>query len=231
MVGISWKCLPDMALRVIDIPNMLQSTILFSWSLPRSCDHTPPRQAPSAQGPATHYIPQCYATRPHEQATTPYEPTPCGGPPSLYRHAPSYIYRATARPPCPGAPCWAPCSHPLEHPPSPVLVHRGVCRAHDAEPSILARGWPGQSYVRHATARARSSHALLAGQPRRPHAYLVTWWVPNRAMATMARPPRQPRLPQTLLVTLQPLICTYKATHQSGGQLPFHHATDVITCS
>ena len=153
---------------------MLQSTLFFAWTFPWSHDHTPPRQAASAQGPTTHYIPQCYTTRPHEQVTTPYEPTPCGEPPSLCGHAPSYVYRAIARAPCPGAPCRTPCPHPLEYPLSSVLIHGGVRQACDAEPGIPACGRLGQSYVRCATARARSSHALFAGQPRRPHVYPVT---------------------------------------------------------
>ena len=113
-------------------PLLLQSTLFFAWTFPWSRDPVPPsRQAPSAQEPVTHYIPQCYATRPHEQATTPYEPTPCGGPPSSYGHAPSHVYRATTRAPCPGAPCRAPCPHPLEYPPPPVLLYGGVRRTHD----------------------------------------------------------------------------------------------------
>ena len=154
---------------------MLQSTLFFAWTFPWSCDPIPPsRQATSAQGPATHYIPQCYATRPHEQATTPYESTPCGGPPSSSGHVSSYVYRATARAPSPGTPHRAPHPHPLEYPSPPVLLYGGVRQARDAEPGILARGRLGQSYVRRAPARARSSHTLLAGQPRRPHAYPVT---------------------------------------------------------
>ena len=173
------------------VASVLQSTLFFAWTFPWSRDPIPPsRQAASAQEPITHYIPQCYATQPHEQATTPYEPTPCRGPPSSCGHALSYVYRATARAPCPGTPCRASRPHPLEHPPPPVLLYGGVHRARDAEPGIPARGRLGQSYVRRTTARARSSHALLAGQPRRPHAYLVTRQIPNRAMATMARPPR-----------------------------------------
>ena len=86
--------------------RMLQSTLFFAWTFPQSCDPIPPsRQAANAQGQVTHYIPQCYAARPHEQATTPYEPTPCRGPPSSCGHAPSYVYRAIARAPHPGAPC------------------------------------------------------------------------------------------------------------------------------
>ena len=112
-----------------------------------------------------------------------------------------------------------------------VLVHGRVRWAHDAEPSIPARGWLGQSYVRCATSGARSSHALLSRHPRRPHVHFVTWWVTYRAMATIARLPRQPHLPQAFLVTLQPPICAYKATYQLGGQLPFYHTTDVITHS
>ena len=55
---------------------VLQSTLFFAWTFPWSRDHTPPRrQTTSAQGLVTHYIPQCYATQPHEQATTPYEST------------------------------------------------------------------------------------------------------------------------------------------------------------
>ena len=170
---------------------LLQSTLHFSWiTLPWSHDHMPPRQATSAQGPTTHHIPQCYTTWPHEQAATPYKPTPCGGPPSLCRHALSHVYRATTRTPRPKAPCWAPHPHPLEYLPLSVLIYGRVHRARDAEPSVLAHRWLGQSYVRHATSRARSSHALLARQPRRPHAYSVTWRVPYRAMAIMARPPR-----------------------------------------
>ena len=66
---------------------LLQSTLFFAWTFPWSRDHTPPsRQATSAQRPITHYIPQCYATQPHEQATTPYESTPCRGPPSSCGH-------------------------------------------------------------------------------------------------------------------------------------------------
>ena len=140
----------------------------------RSRDHIPPRQAASAQRPTTHHIPQCYATQSHEQATTPYESTPCRGPPSLYRHILSYVHRSPARAPRPGTPCQAPRPHPLEYPPLPVLIHGGVRRACDAEPGIPAHGRLGQSYVRRATVRARSSHTLLAGQPRRPHAHSVT---------------------------------------------------------
>ena len=51
---------------------------------------------------------------------------------------------------------------------------------------------------------------------------------PYRAMATMARPPREPHLPQALPVTLQSLICTYKAMHQLGRELPLYNATDII---
>ena len=154
---------------------MLQSTLFFAWTFPWPCDPVPPsRQTASAQEPITHCIPQCYATRPHEQATAPYESTPCGGPPSSRGHTPTHVYRAPARAPHSGAPCRAPRPHPLEYPPPPILLHGGVRRAHDAEPGIPARGRLGQSYVRRATTRARSSHALLAGQPRRPHAYLVT---------------------------------------------------------
>ena len=120
--------------------DMLQSTLHFSWTFPWSCDHIPPRQAASAQRPTTHYIPQCYTTRPHEQVTTPYGPTPCGEPPSSCRHALSYVYRATTRTPCPGTPCRAPRPHPLGYPLLPVLVHGGVCQACDAEPSIPACG-------------------------------------------------------------------------------------------
>ena len=154
---------------------MLQSTLFFAWTLSWSCDAIPPsRQAASAQEPITHYIPQCYTTRPHEQATTPYEPTPCRRPPSSRGHAPSHVHRTTTRAPCPRAPCRATRPYPLEYPLPPVLLYGGVHRACDAEPGIPACGRLGQSYVRRATARARSSHALLAGQPRRPHAYLVT---------------------------------------------------------
>ena len=154
---------------------LLQSTLFFAWTFPWSCDPiSPSRQAASAQEPITHYIPQCYATQLHEQATTPYEPTPCRGPPSSCRYAPSHVYRATARAPCPGTSCRAPRPHPLEYPLPPILLYGGVCRARDAEPGIPACGRLGQSYVRRATARARSSHALLAGQPRRPHAYSIT---------------------------------------------------------
>ena len=155
--------------------GVLQSTLFFAWTFPWSHDPIPPsRQTASAQEPVTHYIPQCYATRPHEQATTPYESTPCRGPPSSCGHAPSNVYRAIARAPSPGAPCRAPCPYPLEYPPPPVLLYGGVRRARDAEPSIPACGRLGQSYVGRATARARSSHALPARQPRRPHAYSVT---------------------------------------------------------
>ena len=38
-------------------------------------------------------------------------------------------------------------------------------------------------------------------------------------MAMMARLPGKPHLLQALPVTLQPLICAYKAMHQLGGQL------------
>ena len=155
--------------------RLLQSTPFFAWTFPWSCDAIPPsRQTTSTQETVTHYIPQCYATRPHEQATTPYEPTPCRGPSSSHGHAPSHVYRAPARTPCPGTPCRAHRPHPLEYPPPPVLLYGGVRRARDAEPGIPARGRLEQSYVRRATARARSSHTLPAGQPRRPHAYLVT---------------------------------------------------------
>ena len=164
----------DRVMAEVVVGVVLQSTLFFTWTFPWSRDHTPSRQATSAQGPTNHYIPQCYATRPHEQVTTPYEPTPCRGPPSLRGHSLSHVYRATARAPCPGTPCQASRPHPLEYPPPPVLLYGGVRRACDAEPGIPARGRLGQSYVRRATARARSSHALLAGQPRRPHAYLVT---------------------------------------------------------
>ena len=154
---------------------MLQSTLFFAWTFTWSRDLVPTsRQAASAQEPITHYIPQCYATRPHEQATTPYEPTPCRGSPSSRRHALSHVYRAPARAPCPGTPCRAPRPHPLEYPSPPVLLYGGVRRARDAEPGIPAHGRLGQSHVRCITTRARSSHILLAGQPRRPHAYLVT---------------------------------------------------------
>ena len=154
---------------------MLQSTLFFAWTFPWSHDHTPPsRQATSAQGPTTHYISQCYATQPHEQVTAPYKPTPCRGPPSSHGHTSSHVYRATARAPCPRTPCQAPRPHPLEYPLPPVLLYRGVHRARDAEPGIPARGRLGQFYVRRAPARTRSSHALLTGQPRRPHAYSVT---------------------------------------------------------
>ena len=112
-----------------------------------------------------------------------------------------------------------------------VLVYGGLHWACDTEPSIMPLGWHRQPYIRCATLRARASHALLARQPRRSYAYSVTQQVPYRAMATMDRQPRQPCLPQTLPVTLQPLICTYKATHQSGGQLPLYNATDIITHS
>ena len=168
MEGCSFLLFPPFLVAAM----LLQSTLFFTWTFPWSCDHTPPsRQAAGAQGPATHYIPQCYATRPHEQATTPYEPTPCGGPPSLCGHASSHVYRATTRAPCPGAPCRAPCPHPLEYPPPPVLLYGGVRRACDAEPGIPARGRLGQSYVRRATTRARSSHALLAGHVKAPKAF------------------------------------------------------------
>ena len=50
-------------------------------------------------------------------------------------------------------------------------------------------------------------------------------------MATMARLPREPSLLQALLVTLQSLICAYKATYQSGGKLLLNNTTDVITYS
>ena len=154
---------------------MLQSTLFFAWTFPWSCDPVPPsRQTASAQEPVTHYIPQCYATRPHEQVTTSYESTSCRGPPSSRGHAPSHVYRTPARAPRPRAPCRASRPHPLEYPSPPVFLYGGVRRAHDAEPGISARGRLGQSYVRRATARARSSHALPAGQPRRPHAYSVT---------------------------------------------------------
>ena len=156
------------------LSNLLQSTLYFSWTFPQFHDHTPPRQITSAQGPATHHIPQCYTTQPHEQMTTPYKPTPCRGPPSLYGHALSHVYRATARAPSPGTPCQTPRPYPLEYPLPSVLIHGGVHQARDAEPSIPARGRLGQSYVRCATARARSSHALLARQPRRPYTYSVT---------------------------------------------------------
>ena len=155
--------------------GVLQSTLFFAWTFAWSRDTIPPsRQTASAQEPVTHYIPQCYATRLHEQATTPYEPTPYRGPPSSCGHAPSYVYRAPARTPCPGTPCQAYRPHPLEYPPPPVLLYGGVRRTRDAEPGVPARRRLGQSYVRPATTRARSSHALLAGQPRRPHAYSVT---------------------------------------------------------
>ena len=154
---------------------MLQSTPFFAWTFPWSRDAIPPsRQTASAQSTVTHYIPQCYATRPHEQATTPHEPTSCRGPPSSCGHASSHVYRATARAPCPGASCRVHRPHPLEYPSPPILLYGGVRRARDAEPGIPARRRLGQSYVRPATARARSSHALPAGQPRRPHAYPVT---------------------------------------------------------
>ena len=154
---------------------VLQSTLFFAWTFPWSRDAIPPsRQTASTQETVTHYIPQCYATRPHEQTTTPYEPTPCRGSPSSCGHTPSYVYRATARAPRPRAPRRAPRPHPLEYPSTPVLLYGGVRRTRDAEPGIPARGRLGQSYVRRATTRARSSHTLLAGQPRRPHAYPVT---------------------------------------------------------
>ena len=154
---------------------MLQSTLFFAWTFTWSRDPVPSsRQAASAQEPVTYHIPQCYTTQPHEQATTPYEPTPCRGSPSSCGHTLSHVHRATTRAPCPGTSCRAPHPQPLEHPPPPVLLYRGVRRARDAEPSILAHGRLGQSYVGCTTARARSSHALLAGQPRRPHAHSVT---------------------------------------------------------
>ena len=106
--------------------QLLQSTLHFSWTFPWSHDHIPPRQTTSAQRPITHCIPQCYATQPHEQATTPYESTPCRGPPSLRRHTLSYVYRAPARAPCLGTPYPAPCPHPLEYPLPSVLIHGGV---------------------------------------------------------------------------------------------------------
>ena len=38
--------------------SLLQSTLFFAWTLPWSCNPIPPsRQATSAQGPVTHYIP------------------------------------------------------------------------------------------------------------------------------------------------------------------------------
>ena len=167
--------LPTITLHGYKRVYLLQSTLFFAWTFPRSRDSIPPsRQTASAQEPVTHYIPQCYATRPHEQATTPYEPTPCGGPPPSCGHALSHVYRAPARAPCPGAPCRAPRPHPLEYPSLPVLLYGGVRRARDAKPSIPARRQLGQSYVRCATTRTRSSHALPARQPRRPHAYSVT---------------------------------------------------------
>ena len=154
---------------------MLQSTLFFAWTFPWSRDAIPPsRQTTSTQEPVTHCISQCYATRPHEQATTPYESTPCRGSPSSRGHTSSHVYRAPARAPRPRAPCRTPRPYPLEHPPPPVLLYGGVRRTRDAEPGIPARGRLRQSYVGRATTRARSSHALLAEQPRRPHAYLVT---------------------------------------------------------
>ena len=143
---------------------VLQSTLFFAWTFAWPRDAIPPsRQTTSTQKPVTHYIPQCYATRPHEQATTSYESTPCRGPPSSRGHTSSHVYRAPARAPRPGTPCRAHRPHPLEYPPPPVFLYGGVRRARDAEPGIPARGRLGQSYVRPATARARSSHVLLAG--------------------------------------------------------------------
>ena len=125
----------------------------------------------------------------HDTAA-PYEPTLCGEPPFLSRHAPPHVYRATPRAPHPRAPCRAPCPYPLECPSLSVLIHGGLHQACNAEPHIMPLGWPRQSHVRHAPIRARASHALLARQPRRSHAYSVTWWVPYRVMAMMARPSR-----------------------------------------
>ena len=163
-----------------ELSLVLRSTPHFSWfRLPWTCHSMPPRQAASPLRPTTHYIPQCYAIWPHEQAAATYEPTLCGGSPSLSRHISSYVYPATPRAPHPRAPCQAPCPHPLEYLLMAVLVHGELCGTRDAEPSVMPLGWPRQSYVRHATSRTRASHTLLVRQPRRSHTYSCSKNCPN----------------------------------------------------